>query len=105
MRFKEWLQQEISLDLTTPTSTTPNSTMMAKATATSAKNTMAKFGPQIVKDMSRASTPKTALQQATTYAQKDMKQGVTNPTQTPTNVGQVGAQVYKMATGKEPKTI
>jgi hypothetical protein len=103
MRFKDWLQKEVGMNFTGVTSTSPNSTLLGQQTNAAAKKTMATFGPKIIGDLAKASNPKVGFQKATTYAQKDMDKSSTKPGQNITNVGAVGAQVYKMATGNDPK--
>ena len=111
MRFKDWLQNEIQLNLSpTPTTTggmTPvaTSTQTAQATQGLAQQTMAKFGTNLVQDLGAAPNPVKAGKVAVNYAQRTMGKAPLLPEKTPTNPLAVGAQVYKQATGTDLKTM
>ena len=105
MRFKEWLQNEINLDFSGPVKGSQNPAVSTKATDDLAKRTMANFGNKVVGDMLKAPSPKAAMKTATNFAQQGIKKQTADPAQAQTNVGSVGAKVYQMATGQEPKTL
>lgn len=100
MRFKEWLQQEISLGLPNPAPVS-NPTMVNKATDNAAKATLAKFEPKVTTSMLKAPNDKFAYQTAVKFATKSMN-SAPNPAQSNTDPAAVGAKVYSQATGKEP---
>jgi len=104
MTFKEWLQQEIKLDLSTPLDTVQNPTAVKAATDGIAKATMAKFGPKVVDDVAGAPSNKAALKDTTKFAKMMMNKTQNDPAKSSTNVGAVGAKVFQMATGEQPKT-
>lgn len=108
MRFKDWmLQNEIQLDLNKAPAVvgSPNPTQSLQATQGLARNTMTKFGTNLVQDLSTAPNPVKAGQAAVNYAQKTMSKSPTMANSIPTNPLAVGAQVYKQATGKDLKLM
>jgi hypothetical protein len=104
MRFKEWLQQEIGLDLTAPHADAPNPTGVAKATDQVAQKTLTQSGPKVIGDLASAPSKTAALARATTYAQRQMKGRHANPTHNQTSLPQVAASVLKMTTGQDART-
>ena len=103
MRFKEWLQQEVGLNLTQSTPAPSNKTQVAKASNFVAKNTLDKFGSKLTNDLMTASSPKAGIDVVTKYAQKGM-QDAKNSASSSANIAGVAGNIYKSMTGQEPKT-
>lgn len=102
MKFKDWLQNEIDLNLN-KAAVSSNPTQAAQATQGVAKNAMAKFGPNLVKDLGAAPNTLKAGEVAVNYAKKAL--GSTQPEKSSTNALAVGANVYRQATGKDLKMM
>jgi hypothetical protein len=109
MRFKEWLQQEIALDISTPTVDKPSVTQqatMAKNTNAAAAGAINKFGTQIVDKITKAPSSKLALKSATAIGQNYLNNSPMKNDPNPPNALQVGSAMLKTTTGtKGPTSI
>jgi hypothetical protein len=105
MNFRQWLQNEINLDMSnTAVKQAVNPQVDQKNSMNVAKGAMNQFGPQIVQQMSSASSPKTGAKVAMSFAQKVQKTGDPKIRNTNADPASVGANIYKMTTGNDLKT-
>lgn len=107
MRFKTWLlQNEIQLNPgKNPSVDEPNPTQAGQMTRDMAKNTLSKFGTNVVQGISSAPNPQKAGKIAVDFAQKAMSKSPQQGDSNTTNPLAVGAQVYKQATGQDMKMM